>query len=98
MSEEQRNPTVVCVLGTHRSGTSLTARLVSLLGVYLGPKERLVGASSANPRGFWEHRDMQRLDREIFLRFGGTWRDPPLFPRGWVRSTQVADLRQHALD
>ena len=32
----------VCVLGMHRSGTSLTAGLINMLGVYLGPESDLV--------------------------------------------------------
>jgi hypothetical protein len=42
----------VCVLGFARSGTSLTMRLLDLLGVELGPREDLLPAIEAeNPRG-----------------------------------------------
>ena len=49
-------PTVVCVLGMHRSGTSLVARVLNLLGLDLGPAEHLMRPGAANPAGHWESR------------------------------------------
>ena len=34
-------PTIVCILGMHRSGTSLVSRMLNVLGVELGPDEHL---------------------------------------------------------
>ncbi len=45
------SPAIVTVLGMHRSGTSLCANVLQVLGVDMaeGP-----GASPANQRGHWE--------------------------------------------
>jgi len=106
------SPTVVCVLGMSRSGTSLTARVLSLAGVYLGPEEELLGgelahlagegdeviarARKANPEGFWEHYRLMRLNEGILKRLGGNWRDPPSMPQGWEASEEMAPAYDEA--
>lgn len=42
---------VIVVLGMHRSGTSVFARGLPVLGVELG--DRLMAPDPYNPRGFW---------------------------------------------
>ena len=44
------------VLGMHRSGTSLVARMLNLMGVYFGPEGIGTNANEENPKGFWERR------------------------------------------
>lgn len=46
---------VFCVLGVHRSGTSLMASLLAQAGVHMG--SRLLPPSDDNPRGFYEDLD-----------------------------------------
>jgi hypothetical protein len=89
-------PQAVCVLGMHRSGTSLISRLLNLLGVYLGPEERLLRANRFNPKGFWEYQPIVELNDTILSRLGGSWREPPPFPPGWEASEALADLRLRA--
>lgn len=44
--------TIVCVIGMHRSGTSLVTRILNLLGVDLGPAEQLMAPYAVdNPKG-----------------------------------------------
>jgi hypothetical protein len=101
----------VCVLGMSRAGTSLTARVLNLLGVYLGPEEELLGgelrqipahdrgkARAANPDGFWEHYRLMRINEGILRRFGGNWREPPKLPPGWEASERLAEERERAAD
>ena len=45
----------VCVLGMHRSGTSVMSRMVELLGAYQGPESHRMPPRADNPKGFWEH-------------------------------------------
>ncbi|MCB1866843.1 MAG: hypothetical protein KDG50_15610 [Chromatiales bacterium] len=52
--------TVVPVLGMHRSGTSMLARMLNLMGVQLG--EPLLEANHANVHGFWENRFFLGVD------------------------------------
>jgi|SRR5579862_1171089 len=88
--------TIICTLGAHRSGTSLASRLLNLLGVYLGPDERVRTARDDNPEGFWEYRPIVDLNDEILDRFGGNWSAPPAFPDGWVRDRRLDDVRARA--
>lgn len=46
-------PRPICVLSVGRSGSSLAARAVNLLGVHLGVEEDLMPPSQQNERGFW---------------------------------------------
>jgi hypothetical protein len=102
----------VCVLGPSRSGTSLTARLLSLAGVYLGSEADLLGedrhqlvgegekvmakARRSNPDGHWEHYRLMRLNERILHSLGGSWRDPPPLPPGWERAGELDELREEA--
>ena len=92
MSEQ----TIVCVLGMHRSGTSLVARLLNVLGVELGPTEHLMRPSSANPAGHWESRLIKEINDEILQLHGGSWHEPPELPPGWERAAELAELRRAA--
>ncbi|MEP6915836.1 MAG: hypothetical protein ABJC89_09315 [Acidobacteriota bacterium] len=96
LSGQPAGATVICTLGMHRSGTSLVARMLSLLGVALGPDERVVTAGDDNPKGYWEHRRIVDLNDEILAAFGGRWDQPPEFPPSWPRDARLADLRARA--
>ncbi len=87
---------VLCILGMHRSGTSLVTRLLNLLGVYLGPEEHLIKPGYDNPKGFWEHQLLTDLNEEILREFGGNHLEPPQFPEGWESSPKLAGLRARA--
>ncbi len=91
-------PTVVCVLGMHRSGTSVAARMLNVLGVSLGPAEQLVRAAADNPKGFWEHQPIVELNDAILARLGGNCVRLPDFPDGWETSPEMEDLRARARD
>jgi hypothetical protein len=88
--------TVVCVLGMHRSGTSAVTRALKLLGLHLGPADRLMQPLAENPEGFWEHTGFVDVNEAILARFGGRWDEPPALPPGWELSGTVADLREKA--
>lgn len=86
----------ICVLGMHRSGTSLVMRLINLLGVELGPEDYIVKPAPDNPRGFWEHEVLTAINDDILGRLGGSWDEPPDFCAAWEKSAELADLRQMA--
>jgi hypothetical protein len=92
------DPTVVCVLGMHRSGTSVVSRLLNLLGVYLGPERSILSPGVDNPKGYWENHPISLLNDEILARYGGRWDKPVVFPDGWLQSPEVADLQDKARD
>lgn len=88
---EQR--TAVCVMGMSRSGTSLTARLLSQGGVYLGPEREMLWHRPSNADGHWENWPMMRLNEWLLRSRGGSWQAPPPLPAGWERSEALAAER-----
>lgn len=104
--------TVVCALGMSRTGTSLTARVLNLLGVYLGEDEELLQgdlrqlagggeavvarARETNPEGFWEHYRIMRLNERLLQTLGGSWREPPSLQAGWEASSSLEAEREEA--
>jgi hypothetical protein len=87
----------VCVLGFGRSGTSLTMRLLHLLGVEIGPQEDLLAPGEAdNPRGYWEPGWMVGLNDEILAKLGTVWWRPLPVASGWERSADFDELRERA--
>jgi hypothetical protein len=88
--------TVVCLLGMHRSGTSLVSRVINLLGVHLGRKEAISGAGADNPKGHWEHHPIALLNDDLLIRFGGRWDVPPVFPPDWLQDADVRSIAAKA--
>ena len=98
MSAINSNQHVVCVLGMHRSGTSLLARLLNLLGVELGDPNLLTSEpSSFNPKGYWEHQELTLISDAILHRCGGSWDNPPQLQQGWQTNPSLDDLRLKAI-
>ena len=89
-------PQIVCVLGMHRSGTSLITRVLNLLGVYLGPDAHLMTPNENNPSGYWEHQLITDLNDEILSRLGGSWDEAPAFSQSWANAPELADIRSRA--
>lgn len=85
----------VVILGPHRSGTSVTTRVVSLLGPALC-SDLLVKWD--NPAGHWESDSLTRLDDELLGLFKGTWYAPPDLPPGWERHPDLDDFRKRAVE
>lgn len=87
----------VLVLGMARSGTSAITRLLTLLGVELGPQEALLPPiAGENAKGFYEHRPIMKVNKELLERLGGSWSEPPRPARGWQRDAGLEDLRERA--
>jgi GT2 family glycosyltransferase len=63
----------IIVLGMHRSGTSVVAGLVSILGAYTGSD--LMKPSNDNPKGYFENNKFVLFNEKIFLENGGAWED-----------------------
>lgn len=88
----------VCVLGPGRSGTSMTMRILNLLGVHLGTERDLAGPGPGAPKGFWERPDMVRFHDQLLRAQGGTWRNPPRLEPGWEEEVDASQRnRAHAL-
>jgi len=87
---------VVCITGMHRSGTSLGARLLQLLGVSLGDEAMLMPAGRDNVAGYWENRSVRELDDLVLAELGGSWDQPPTLDPGWQRSPRLDSFRAQA--
>lgn len=87
---------LVCINGIHRSGTSLVARVLNLLGVDLGPEEALMPATKDNPRGYWEAQDISDLNEAILGHLGGRWHRVPALPEGWEGQRSLEPFRERA--
>jgi hypothetical protein len=70
------SPKQIAVIGMHRSGTSLVARLLSAMGCYVGEEHELPPPDVFNPTGYWEHRDVWALDEEILATLDASWLEP----------------------
>jgi hypothetical protein len=91
------NQDIVCILGMHRSGTSVLTRVLNLIGVDLGSDEVLTTEPvAANPKGYWEHSEIVSISDAILRRHGGSWDKPPLLPPGWETAAAIDDLRSRA--
>jgi O-antigen biosynthesis protein len=51
----------IVIFGMHRSGTSSVARLLNMMGAYFAPEGAEMRAHKANPKGFWERKDINDL-------------------------------------
>lgn len=71
------------VVGMHRSGTSIIARGLNLLGASLGPAEDLMPPKEDNPQGFWESLAITQLHDDLFAYMGRRWDHPPVLEDGW---------------
>ncbi len=65
----------VVILGMHRSGTSLTAGILNMVGVHLG--NILQGSDAFNKKGHFENQVIKQLNKEILREAGGSWDNPP---------------------
>jgi hypothetical protein len=48
----------ILVLRMHRSGTSMVARLLNMMGAYFAPEGVEMPAHPENPKGFWARQDV----------------------------------------
>jgi len=89
---------VVCIVGMHRSGTSLIAQLLKQSGLYLGSEDSLLGGNVGNQDGHFENLGFIELHDAILKHFGGSWEFPPDLPYGWQNAASLDPLRSRARD
>jgi hypothetical protein len=81
----------VFVLGMHRSGTSALTRVLNLLGMELGP-DLLPAQPGNNEHGFWEPREIVRLNRRALAALGYSWFDVRAMPPRWIEQAPVQKI------
>jgi hypothetical protein len=85
---------IICVLGMHRSGSSLLAQIMHRNGIAIGTN--LVGKSAHNPDGHFEDRFILQINKKILIHFGGTWDRPAQLPGNWLEDPFVKRLLSKA--
>lgn len=83
--------TALLVAGMHRSGTSVLARVLNLLGASLG--HSFIPPKSDNERGFWENREFLKLHEDFLAHHGCRWHDPVLLPKGWQTDAKAVQFQ-----
>ena len=88
----------VCVIGMHRSGTSLVANLLGAGGVYLGKSQELMPASADNRRGYWENLRFVKMNERILRAVGASWDLPPHLSTldEWKQHPKLSKLKPSA--
>lgn len=88
----------ICILGMHRSGTSVITRAINLLGAYLGEEKDLYPPAPANQKGFWERKDIVDLHNSILSHFGGGWYSFTPLPEQWYKSEDIKPFREELIE
>ena len=81
-----------CIVGMHRSGTSMVARLMNECGLNLGPEEGLLGPNADNAMGHFEHKGFLEIDDALLKHLGGSWDKPPILNSGWENDVTLEEL------
>lgn len=84
------------VLGMHRSGTSVLARVLNLMGAYFGPEGISSGANRENPKGFWERRDVRALNDSVLHAVNCDWNRISNLDVGSLPEEVVEEFRSRA--
>ena len=81
----------------HRSGTSLTTRVLAVLGVSLGYPKSLIPADAVdNPEGYQEQGAIVALNDELLRALGGHASEPPKLAPGWELGPEVQPFVERA--
>ncbi len=83
----------IIILGMHRSGTSLLAKTIQSLGVYLGRDEEMIGPREDNPEGFWEHSEIVGVHEKLLGSLSASWDTTKPLPAEWWLSEEVLPYR-----
>lgn len=85
---------IICVLGMHRSGTSMLTRILNICGMEIGPNSDLYKNKGDNPKGHWENLKFIEINQEIINIFSKDkqWDSIPNFPPDWQNSAEIKHL------
>lgn len=86
----------ILIVGMHRSGTSMTTRVLNILGCDIAAS--LLEADQFNQRGYWESPDIAALNDEILSSAGMSWDDWGHFCPDWYASPKKPLFEVKALE
>ncbi len=97
IKEEPITEDLTCVIGMHRSGTSLTAQICHELGLpVVGPEDFLRQGNQFNPGGYWETSALVTINRRILYALGGDWNVAPSLSPYWWHKRRLGPLKKRA--
>jgi O-antigen biosynthesis protein len=83
----------ILVLGMHRSGTSAIARILGLMGAYIGESDDLLpGHPEDNPTGYWERIDINAINDRLLDAVGYSWDRVAGFDAGDLTTAALGDV------
>ena len=88
---------IVCIIGIGRSGTSLLAQILSRLGAYFGEPDELIGPTTTNERGHYEHKAINTILESALAANGVSWLTDKPIPADWYLSTGAIEAQQAIL-
>lgn len=88
---------VIAVLGMHRSGTSVSARALKVLGVDLGD-DLLPPVVGDNEKGYWEDRDINALNIAMMDHLNMSWDSLKILDAEHLKSLREAGFHRRAND
>ncbi len=88
---------VICIIGMHRSGTSMVAHLLRSAGLELGPSENIyLDSVEDNPEGHFEHKAFHKINETLLAHFGGSWDNPPQLKPDWEYDPTLSEISRNA--
>jgi hypothetical protein len=89
---------IVVVLGMHRSGTSLLANILNVLGIDFG--QQLLPANLHNEAGYWEQTEIYQTQEALLHCLGRNWSGPAWtnpFPLEWHRVPELQPFKDQLI-
>ena len=87
---------IICILGMHRSGTSMLARVLNICGVNLGYPQEMFTSTYGNEKGHWENIRFMEINIQIIKLFSTEpeeWNAKPSFPDKWLKDKRLKNLK-----
>ncbi|MFD2672022.1 glycosyltransferase [Marinicrinis sediminis] len=88
----------ICILGMHRSGTSMLMRILHLLGLEIGRDEDIVSYGEDNPEGFWEHRGIVEIHEKILQEMNRGWDSIAPMQQDWLRKPSIIEYKKELVE
>jgi spore maturation protein CgeB/GT2 family glycosyltransferase len=86
----------ILIFGMHRSGTSMVARVLNMMGAYFAPEGVEMPAHSTNPKGFWERTDVNELCIHLLRSADSEWYRVANFGVDKIPSETLEEFREKA--
>lgn len=85
LSKGKNTSLKVIITGEPRSGTSFLSGYISRLGFNLGHKKNIKGPDKNNRHGYFEHRNLMQVSKDILIKLKGDFHwNIPILNEGWI--------------